>query len=151
MNAAGGISVGLSSTGYEDRGLVYEESIAATWNLRRSKDWGEIKGVFAPMEDNRRKVTIRSKTECVSFTLNDVRLLCLASRFPAHAELSSISKMRPSSPTLSTSRTSSASVCLLEGTITPCLHAVTLLYRRKKSKYERRPFELARGHHGKPF
>ena len=93
VNAAGGIGVGLSGTGYEDSGLVYEEIIVATWNLRRSKDWGEVKGVFTPMEDNRRKVTVRSKTECVSFTLNNVRLLCLASRYLAHAELSSFSKM----------------------------------------------------------
>ena len=93
VNAAGGIGAGLSGTGSDDSGLVYEESIVATWSLRRAKDWGEVKGVFTPVEDNRRKATVRSKTECVSFTLSYDRFLCLASRYLAHAELSSFSKM----------------------------------------------------------
>jgi hypothetical protein len=66
VNAAGGVGAGSSGAGYEDIGLVYEESVVATWNLRRAKDWGEVRGVFTPAEDNRRKTTVRSKTECVS-------------------------------------------------------------------------------------
>lgn len=93
VNAAGGIGAGLGGAGFEDNGLVYEESVVATWNLRRAKDWGEVKGVFTPVEDNRRKVTVRSKTECVSFTLSNVRFLYPVSRYLAHAELSSFSKM----------------------------------------------------------
>jgi len=93
VNAAGGIGVGISGAGYEDTGLLYEENVVATWNLRRAKDWGEVKGVFPPMEDNRRKAIVRSKTEYVFFILNNVRSLCFASRYLAHAELSSFSKM----------------------------------------------------------
>ena len=54
VNVAGGIDVGLSGAGHEDSGVVYEESIVATWNLRCLKDWGEVKGVFKPMKDNKR-------------------------------------------------------------------------------------------------
>jgi hypothetical protein len=93
VNAAGGIGAGLSGAGYEESGLVYEESIVATWSLRRAKDWVEVKGAFTPMEDNRRKATVRSKTEYVSFTLNNAGFLSLAFRYLAHAELSSFSKM----------------------------------------------------------
>ncbi len=93
VNAAGGIGAGLSGAGSEDSSLVYEESVVATWNLRRARDWGEVKGVFTSVEDNRRKATVRSKTECVSSTLSNDRFLCLASRYLAHAELSSFSKM----------------------------------------------------------
>jgi len=92
-NAAGGVGAGLSGVGYEDSGLVYEESVVAMWNLRRAKDWGEVTGVFTPAEDNRRKTTVRLKTECVTLTLNNARFLCLASRYLAHAELSTFSKM----------------------------------------------------------
>jgi hypothetical protein len=75
VSATGGAGAGLSSTGYEDSGLVYEESIVATWNLRRGKDWGEVKSVFTPAEGNRRKTAPRPKTECVSFTLTIVKFL----------------------------------------------------------------------------
>ena len=88
VNAAGGVS-----TGYEDSGLVYEDSVVATWNLRRAKDWGEFRGIFTPAEGNRKKPTVRPKTECVFLNLIVVIFLRLASRYLAHAELSTFSKL----------------------------------------------------------
>ena len=94
VNAAGGVGAGLSGAGYEESGLAYEESVVATWNLRRAKDWGEVKGILTPAEGNRKKTIVRSKTEYVSFALlNVVTYLCLASRYLAHAELSTFSKL----------------------------------------------------------
>jgi len=87
-------AAGSSGAVYEESVLVYEESVVATWNLRRAKDWGEVKGAFTPTEGNRSKATVRSKTECVFFTLKIVMFLCLASRYLAHAELSTFSKLQ---------------------------------------------------------
>lgn len=92
INAAG-VGAGLSGTGYEESGLVYEESVVATWNLRRARDWGEVRGIFTLTEGNRKRTIVKSKTECASFTLNIARFSCPASRYLAHAELSTFSKL----------------------------------------------------------
>jgi hypothetical protein len=93
MSAAGGVGASLSGAAPEDSGLVYEETVIATWSLRRAKDWGEVKGVFTPAEGNKRKAAIRLKTEYVVFKMKSIRFLCFSSRYLAHAELSTFSKL----------------------------------------------------------